>query len=299
MHSAAYALAPLLTRHPTGEPAAQVCTLTRHQVLRLGNLRHESAQCWQVRKTPRHALPDGGFAFALHTLAYQSPPAQGLARLAAELAAILATLEVETAPTGLLVRVVNKAQLQARWAERLPELRTRYRADPAVTPAALEQLGQVLAEGEELEGLLATWPEYQLLFPPLYGHVLSTTETRPGTAVLARFVGEVDLPLRTSMRLAGEALPTGAATSRIEVAGEVDPARYRAAEVGQALRALLDEPRLDASVLALHHEAYTLGSRHELLAARRHTRADIQGVVSQQLTLRLDTQAAPPSTDQP
>lgn len=263
---------------------SQVFSLTTHTVLRFGSLVSERATQLRVRKTLRQALPTGGFLFDVQTLSRLQTPAQGSERLTAELAPVLEKLEIETDPTGRLVRVANKAHLRQRWATLLPQLQATYRADPDVSPALLAQLGQVLAEGDTLETTLAHSPEYSLLFSPLYDHTYSADVPTLGVTELERFVGELTLPFRTETLLDSTA-PADAPTLR--VAGEVEAARYPAAAVRQALCTLTDQPNLDTRVVAFHQATYTFGAHHELRAATRHTRADIPGVLSQQLTVVL------------
>lgn len=263
----------------------QVFTLTTHATLRLGNLVTERAAQLRVRRTWRATTPSGGYVFDLETLARFQTPAQGSARLTAELAPLLEKLVLETDAAGRLVRVVNKLQLRLLWADLLPRLRTQYRRDPDVL---LAQLGQVLDGDDTLETTLARSPEYGLLFPPLYGQPFSPVVPVVGVALLPGFIGEIDLPLRTEALLAERiASPGGAGVVRI--AGEVDGPHYPAAEARQALCALTDQPTLDTRVRALHHEQYTFGPRHELVAATRHTRAEVPGVMGRQLTVLLHT----------
>ena len=267
---------------------SQVFTLTTHATLRLGNLVTERAAQLRVRRTWRTTTPSGGHVFDLETLAQSQTPAQGSARLTAELAPLLEKLVLETDATGRLVRVVNKPALRRQWADLLPQLRAKYRRDPDIPPALLAQLGQVLDGDDVLETTLVHSPEYGLLFPRLYGQPFSLAVPVAGAARLPGFIGEIDLPLRTEALLAdGDALPGMAGIVR--VAGEVDGSRYPAAEARQVLCTLTDRPNLDTRLNALHHEQYTFGSHHELLEATRYTRAEIPGVVGRQLIVLLHT----------
>ena len=267
---------------------SQVFTLTTHTTLRLGNLMTESAAQSRVRRTLRATTPSGGYVFDLETLARCQTPAQGSARLTAELAPLLEKLVLETDAAGRLVRVVNKPQLRLRWADLLPRLRTKYRRDPDVPPALLAQLGQVLDGDDTLETTLARSPEYGLLFPPLYSQPFSPVVPVAGAALLPGFIGEIDLPLRTEALLA-ESIASPGVAGIVRIAGEVDGAHYPAAEARQALCTLTDHPNLDTRVRALHHEQYTFGQHHELVAATRHTRAEVPGVIGRQLTVLLHT----------
>jgi hypothetical protein len=160
-------------------------------------------------------------------------------------------------------------------------------------PDLLPQFGQILSEDEVLAASLAHAPEYGLLFPPLYTQTYFPDAPIPNTARLARFVVELNLPLRTEALLAAEpALASGTVT--ICVAGEVDAQAYSAGEVRRALCTLTDQPNLDTRVAALHRETYTFGVHHGLLEANRHTRADIPSVLSQQLTVLLHTHNTQP-----
>lgn len=265
---------------------SQVFTLTTYATLRLGSLVNESASQLRLRRTLRQVTPTGGFIFELTTLARVQTPMAGAAGLSAELAPLLETLIIETDATGRLVHVANKNQLRTQWAALLPRLQAKYRQDPDVPPALLTQLGQVLDGDDALETVLARSPEYGLLFPPLYGQPLSTDTPLPGSAVLSRFVGELDLPLRTETLLEA-ASPSGDVAGTVRVAGEVDEPHYAADEARRALCALTDQPNLDTSVVALHQETYTFGRRHELVEASRHTRGDVPGVMGRQLTVLL------------
>jgi hypothetical protein len=266
----------------------QVFTLTTHATLRLGSLVTESARQLRLRRTLRQLTPTGGCVFELTALARVQTPMSGVAGLSAELAPLLETLLVETDATGRLARVANKAQLRERWADLLPTLRRKYRQDPDVPPALLAQLGQVLDGDDTLEAVLARSPEYGLLFPPLYDQYLSPDTPLPGSAVLSRFVGEMDLPLRTETLLEAAA-PAGDIAGTVRVAGEVDEPRYAADEARRALCALTDQPNLDTRVVALHQETYIFGRRHELVEASRHTRGEVPGVMSRELTVLLHT----------
>lgn len=268
-----------------------VCTLTTHNTLRLGNISSETASLLRVRKTLRQATPAGGFVFDVATLARVQTPAPGAEQLTADLAPVLATLVVETDATGRLVRILNKAHLRQQWAALRPGLRAKYRHNPDVPPALIEQLGQVLDEDDALESVLARSPDYGLLFPPLYAHTFSAEVPVGGTALLARFVGEIDLPLRTEALLEPAAPLVGAAPT-VRVAGALDDTRYRADDAHQALCALADQPNLDTSVAVIHHETYTFGPQHAVVEASRHTRCEVQGVVSRQITVLLHTRAA-------
>jgi len=275
---------------PTLAPA-QEYTLTTHATLRLGSLVSETATRLRVRKSLRQPTPTGGGIFDLTTLARVQTPAEGAERLTAELTPLLEALVLETDATGYLVRVRNLADLRQRWAGLLPGLRQKYRGDSDISPDLLAQLGEVLDEEETLVAVLRDSPEYSLLFPSLYGQPYSATVPVPGTASLARFVGEIDLPLRTETLLEAAPLAGGAS---LKVAGAVD-ASYRADEVRQALCRLTDQPNLDTRVAALHTADYVFGPSNTLLAARRHTRADIPGIMSRQLTVLLQIEEAPTS----
>ena len=267
----------------------QVCTLTTHATLRLGSFITETATRLRVRKTLRDTTRAGGYLFTVETLArLQTPEPAGTARLTAELAPLLETLVVETDVTGRLVRVTNKAQLREQWADLFPQLQAKYRRDPDIPPALLAQLGQVLDGDDTLETVLARSPEYGLLFPPFYGQAFSPDVPVPGTAVLARFVGEIDLPLRTEALLES-ANTTSSTAGTVRVAGEVDEAHYPADEARRSLCALTDQPNLDTHPVALHSETYTFGRGHELLEATRHTRGEVPGVMSRQLTVLFHT----------
>lgn len=265
-----------------------VCTITAHTSLRLGNLCNEKATQLRVRKAMRQATPGGGFIFDITTLSRVQTPTQGAGQLTAELAPLLDALVVETDAAGRLLRVLNKAALRQQWAALKPELQAKYRRNSDVPPKLLHQLGQVLDEDDALETALANSSEYGLLFQPPYGLPFSADVPVPGTAVLPHFVGEIDLPLRTESLCEINDLSPGA-TGAVRVAGEIDLSRYRAADARRALCALTDEPNLDARVQVLHHERYTFGSQYELVEATRHTRADVPGVMSRQVTVLLHT----------
>lgn len=282
-------MSSLLSLTLTTPTISQVCTLTTHATLRLGNNVNETATRLRVRKTLRDITRAGGCIFEVETLArLQTPEPTGAARLTAELAPLLETLVVETDATGRLVRVANKAQLRERWADLLPQLQAKYRRDPDVPPALLVQLGQVLDGDDLLETVLARSAEYGLLFPPLYGQTFSADTPVPGVAVLPRFVGEIDLPLRTEALLDPAPLANGNA-GMVRIAGEVNEEQYPADEARRGLCALTDQPNLDTAPVAIHRETYTFGRHHELVEAARHTRAEVPGVVGRQLTVLLHT----------
>ncbi|UOQ51735.1 hypothetical protein [Hymenobacter cellulosivorans] len=273
---------------PAAPVGSQVCTLTVHTVLRAGNLKSESAARWQVRKTLRHASV-AGFVFDLTTLDFAQTPAHGPDQLTADLMALQQHLVVETDAAGRLVRVDNLPELHRQWAALRPRLHAKYRGAADIPPALIDQLGQVL-DADALPAALARNPAFGALLPPLYGRVYSAAEPVPGTATVPRFVGELELPFRTEARLMNAA-PTAAVAATVQVAGEVDEDRYDAAAARRGLCALADQPNLDARVWALHHESYVFGPRHELVEATRHTRAEVPGVLGQQLTVLLHTRA--------
>ena len=104
---------------------------------------------------------------------------------------------------------------------------------------------------------------------------------------LKRFLGELDLAILTEARWTE--LDSAATAPTLEVRGWVDKARYPAAGVSQAIRALSPQAVLPPALHLLYHETYTLGPApgQGILHAASHTHYEVPGVVGREVTALL------------
>jgi len=269
-------------------PPRQECLVGVQTGVRIGGVRYETSSQLVVRKTRQQATAQG-WVVEVTTLDYQQEPNTELEELAGHLAQLKEHLLVEVAHTGHLRRILNKEEIRARWATLEPTLRAKYRTSADITPAVLDQVDTVLQGEEHLEAVLRQAPEYHLLFPAVFQQRYHTATSQPGTAVVKRFLGELDLFVLTEARLAEPPASRGACT--VQVVGWVDQALYPAAEVRQAVRALTDRFDVDPTLYLLYRETYALGPapydgvRH----AASHTRYEVPGVVGREVTALLTT----------
>lgn len=269
-------------------PRRQECSVVVQTGVRIGGVRYETSTQRVVRNT-RQQVTLQGWVVEVATLEFLQDPTTELEELAGYLAQVKDRLVVEVDFTGQLRRIANKAELQAKWAALQPALREKYRASADVTPRLLDQLGQVLHGDGALEEVLRQAPEYRLLFPPLFRQHYHLAASQPGTALIKRFLGTLDLPVVTEARLAAPPAADGACT--LHVVGWIDPARYPAAGVRQAVRAITDRPDADPTLNLLYRETYAFGPApyQGVQHAACHTRYDVPGVVGREVTALLTT----------
>lgn len=269
-------------------PARQECVVVVQTGVRIGGVRYDTAAQLIVRKTRQRPTPQG-WLVELSTLDFSQEPTSDLEELAGYLAQVKEHLLVEIDRTGQLSRVLNKEELQAKWAALKPALQARYRSSAEVSGQLLDQLGTVLHEEGQLEHVLRQAPEYRLLLPAIFGRPYYTAASQPGSTILQRFLGELDLAVRTEARLAAPASAAGACT--VQVVGWIDEAHYPAAGVRQAVRALTDRFDVDPALHLLYRENYGLGPApyQGVTHAASHTRYEVPGVVGREVTALLTT----------
>jgi len=256
-------------------PTTQHYTVTVETASLLGNLGYVNTRQTHFRKQPLH--PAGaGWRYAVTVLAFTQTETRGLAQLDADTAALRRELIIETDAAGDLLRVCNKADLQRQWAALHPQLRAKYRHSEQITPGMVDGIGQVLHGDGYLEDVLRRGYEYGVLFPPLYGRTY-TAEPAPGPPrTIARFLGNLDLPLLTTARRQ-EPVPADVAWG-IAVEGRVNEAEYPRAELKQALRAMTDVYNLDTTLRVQHRESYEFDARAELQHAAQFSIYGVEGV---------------------
>jgi len=267
---------------------SQECALVVQTVVRIGGARYETATNWTVRKTRQPPTPQGGVV-EVQTLHFDQEPTTDLEELAGYLAQVQERLVVETDRTGQLSRVLNKAELQAKWTALKPTLQARYRTSAEVSAQVLDQLDIVLGEDDNLERALRQAPGYRLLFPALFGRPYYTAAAQPGSTVLKGFLGELDLALLTETLLAEPASANGACT--VQVTGWVDETQFPAAGVRKAVRAITDRLDVDPSLNLLYRETYGLGPTpyRGVAHAASYVRYEVPGVVGREVTALLTT----------
>lgn len=271
-------------------PPRQECAVGVQTGVRIGGALYETTMQLVVRKTRQQATA-AGWLVELTTLEFAQQATNELEELAGYMAEVRGRLLVEVSRTGGLARILNKEELQKKWAALKPALAARYRASTQVTPALLDELGQVLHGEGHLEEVLRRAPEYRLLFPAVFGQAYSPATAQPGRVVLKRFLGELDLPVLTRTHLAEPAAPTGACS--LQVLGWIDEAHYPAAGVQQAVRSLTDRPAADPTLELIYRENYALGPAPYLGVAHAasHTRYEVPGVLGREVTALLTTLA--------
>lgn len=269
------------------QPLRQECVVVVQTGVRIGGALYETASQLVVRKIRQQAAAQGGI-IELSTLDFAQEPNNELEELAGYLAQVKSRLLIEVDRTGCLQRVLNKEELLAKWQALKPNLEARYRTSADVTPQLLHQVGEVLNGNGRLEEALGQAPDYRLLLPVVFDQPYSHATSQPGTTTLKRFLGDLDLAILTEARWAA---PAGAAAATLEVRGWVDKARYPAAGVGQAVRALSPRAEMPPALHLLYHETYSLGSApgQGIQHAASHTHYEVPGVVGREVTALLST----------
>lgn len=244
-------------------------------MLVLGNWTSTNTVTMQLELV-RQPLADGQRCTVLLKQFGQTNP-EGLHALAADVARLRQRLVVDIDASGAIVGVANAPELQAQFAALEPFLRKKYRDSALITPAVLDNVGQVLADGEHLARVLAEAPEYGLLFPDLGYRTFSAQPVPHRPRRLPQVLGAVDVPLQT--RAWAVPAPAGVATA-ICVEGRPDPEQYRPDDLRQAVRALTGRYDAAAELLVQHLERYEHSATGQLLSAARFTTAAIPGVFS-------------------
>jgi hypothetical protein len=138
-------------------------------------------------------------------------------------------------------------------------------------------IGQVLHGDGYLEDVLARGYEYGTLFPPFYGRSYNDEQPvkgRPRT--IARFLGNLDLPLQTEVKRRQQVPPDVALGLVVE--GKLDTDLYQEDAARQALRTMTDQYNLDTTLRSQHRESYEFDHRDALLNAAQFTIYGVQGV---------------------
>lgn len=257
-------------------PATRTYTVQVQVTSLLGNLLYENTRTTRFEK--RLVQQKGsGWVFAVTMQDFQQTENRGLAQLDADTLDLRRELIIETDQDGQLQRVANKEALRQQWAELHPVLRRKYRDSEQITPGMLDGIGQVLHGDGYLENVLRQGDEYGLLFPGLYGqrYELAPAPGQPRT--IARFLGDADIPLTTTVRRTPQ-VPADVAYG-VLVEGRVNEAEYPAADVRQALRTMTDQHNLDTGLRLEHRESYEFDATHELSYGARFTVYGVEGVL--------------------
>ena len=242
----------------------------------LGNLAYVNTRRTRFRKQPLRPTATG-WEYLVTTLEFEQTETKGLAQLDADTAGLRDELRIETDTTGTLHRITNKEELRRKWTELEPRLTKKYRHSPDITPGMVQGLGQVLHGEGYLEGILCRGYEYGILFPGLYGTAYDEQPVPGAPRTIARFLGDFDLPLLTTVRRQ----PTVPADVQLGlvVTGHVDPAHYPAAGVRDALRELTDQYDLDTRLNLQHLESYEFDRNQELRYGAQFTIYGVPGVL--------------------
>lgn len=271
-------------------PRQRKCTVLVQESVFLGDAIYQTTAQWTFRQERQRATPQGGWVVEVTTLDFGSAetPDDADALVGYLAQQVNDRLLVEVDRTGGLARLLNQAELQAKWAALQSTLRARFRHSAEVTTQTLDEIGEALGRDDYCEQVLRHAPEYYLLFPPIFGSTYHTNVSLPGAAVLPQFWGMLDLPLITEARLA-EA-PDAASACTLQLLGTLDEARYPAVEVCEIVRELTDRFDVDPTLALLHHERYELGPAPytDVLHAVRHTHGEVRGVAGRSLLAVLD-----------
>ncbi|HEX8504094.1 MAG TPA: hypothetical protein VF630_01905 [Hymenobacter sp.] len=269
-------------------PAGQLCTVTIQTFHHLGNTAYENTAETVFEKIPL-STGGGGRVFRLGIRSFQQTNTGGLNQLDEDMVKLKEELVVETDEAGRLHRVLNKSQLKQKFQELRPSLLRKYTNAnvPFITPAIINNLGQVLEGDGYLEDVLNTSPEYALLFPGLYGRAYTATPEPLGPRLIPRILGNVDLPLLLAASRP-ESVPEDVAYG-VYLTGRIDETEFRADDLQQALRTVTDQFDLEVTLKAQHQESYEFDNRRELLYGARLTDYRVAGVFSTQVVSTLKT----------
>jgi hypothetical protein len=272
-------------------PASQECAVVVQTGVQIGGALYETSARLVVRKTRQQPTATGWLVEAT-TLDFAQEATNDQEELAGFLADVKSRLLVELDHTGRLQRILNKEELQKKWAALRPALKARYRTSAEVTPTLLDQLGQVLHGDGYLEEVLLRAPEYQLLFPSIFGKMYATANPQSGATTLKRFLGELNLPLLTEARLQAPPAADGACT--VQVLGWPAEEGYPAAGIRQAVRTITDRFDVVPTLNLLYSETYALGPipYQGVTYAASHLHYEVPGVVGREVTALLSTLTA-------
>ncbi|UOQ55564.1 hypothetical protein [Hymenobacter cellulosivorans] len=256
-------------------PTTQDYTVTVQTTNLLGNMLYENTRQTTFRKQPLQKTASG-WLYEVAVLNFKQTENTGLAQLDADTAQLRRRLLVETDATGALTRIANKEELRAEWAKLEPELRRKYRRSDQITPGMIAGIGQVLHGDGYLEDVLRRGYEYGTLFPALYGQSYGEEPVPGQPRIIARFLGNLDLPFTTRIKRRAETLPD--VELALVVEGKVDEEAYPAEAARQGLRTMTDQYDLDTTLNSQHVESYEFDHRSALLNAAQFTIFGVQGV---------------------
>ncbi|MDJ0367931.1 hypothetical protein QMK33_22545 [Hymenobacter sp. H14-R3] len=256
-------------------PTTQECTITVETASLLGNLGYVNTRRTRFRKEP--VRPAGeGWCYAVTVLDFHQTEEKGLAQLDADTAVLRRELLIETDASGALLRVCNKAELQRQWASLHPQLRKKYRYSKDIMPGMIDGIGQVLHGDGYLEDVLRRGYEYGTLFPALYGRHYTAVPAPGPPRTIARFLGDLDLPLNTTARQQ-EPVP-GDVAYGVVVEGLVNQEEFPRQALRESLRTITDQLDLDTTLRLQHLESYELDRNAELRHAAQFTIYGVAGV---------------------
>ena len=256
-------------------PRTQDCTVTVVVDSLLGNLAYTNTRRTRFRKQPLRQTAHG-WLYAVTVLDFEQTETAGLAQLDADTAGLRRELLIETDAAGGLLRVCNKPALHQHWADLLPQLLKKYRHSDEISPAMVEGIGSVLHGDGYLEDVLRRGYEYSTLFPALYGQRYTPTPVAGRPRTLARFLGDLNLPLRTTAR---QQAPVPADVEwGVLVEGTVDPDEYPKQATRQVLCTMTDRYDLDTALDLQHLESYEFDRHAELQHAAQFTVYGVSGV---------------------
>ncbi|HEX8658710.1 MAG TPA: hypothetical protein VF690_14290 [Hymenobacter sp.] len=270
-------------------PVTMFCTITVQTTSLLGNLFYENTRTTRFQKQPLEKVGQG-WRYAVTMLDFQQTERHGLAQLDADTAALRRQLIIDTDHTGQLVQVCNKPQLREQWNALRPQLLKKHRDSDAISPAMIDGIGQVLHGDGYLEEVLRRGYEYGTLFPALYGQPYGSAPTPGPPRTIARFLGDLDLPLSTTVKRQSP-VPADVAHGLL-VEGQLNLAEYPADAVRQALRTMTDQHDLDTTLRAEHVESYEFDDRHELRHGAQFTLYGVEGVFMNKTLCTLAAQSA-------
>ena len=264
-----------MTLSPPLSPTTQEYTVTVEVASVLGNLAYVNTRRTRFRKQPLHPTPQG-WCYAVTVLDFEQSEGRGLAQLDADTASLRRELLVETDAAGGLLRIGNKAELQRQWTELQPQLLHKYRHSEEISPAMVTGIGLVLNGDGYLEDVLRRGYEYGILFPALYGPHYTAQPVPGRSRTIARFLGDLDLPLQTTTRRQ-EPVPADVHLGLL-VEGQLDAANYPADAAQQVLRNMTDRFNLDTTLRVQHLESYEFDHNAELQHAAQFTVYGVEGV---------------------
>jgi hypothetical protein len=265
-------------------PTTRDYTVTVQTTNLLGNLLYENTRQTTFRKQPLQKTAEG-WLYEVTVQSFQQTENQGLAQLDADTARLRRRLLIETDAKGALQRICNKEELRTAWARLEPELQRKYRRSNQITPGMVSGIGQVLHGDGYLEDVLRRGYEYGTLFPAFYGQEYGETPVPGPPRTIARFLGNLDLPLTTRIKRRPQTLPD--VELALVVEGQVDQHAYPAEAVRQGLRTMTDRYDLDTTLNSQHVESYEFDHLSALLNAAQFTIFGVPGVFMSKTTCTL------------